>query len=57
MDYRKHEGSIIKKLLKIIEKVPQLREVARRTIQKLQAELDRKFKGIKTQIFQKEELI
>ncbi len=48
MDYRKHEGSIIKKLLKIIEKVPQLREVARRTIQKLQAELDRKFKGIKT---------
>ncbi len=34
MDYRKHEGSIMEKLLKIIEKVSQLREAARKVIQK-----------------------
>ena len=30
MDYRKHGGSIMKRLLEIIEKVSQLREAARR---------------------------
>ncbi len=48
MDYEKHGGFIMKRLLKITEKVPQLRETARRAIQKLQAELDRKFEGMKT---------
>ncbi len=51
MDYRKHEGSIMERLLEITEKVPQLREAARRTIQKSQAELDRKFEGMKIQEF------
>jgi len=32
MDYEKHGDSIIKRLLKIIEKVSQLREAARRAI-------------------------
>ncbi len=48
MDYRKHGGSIIERLLEIMEKVPQLREVARRAIRKSQAELNRKFEGMKT---------
>jgi len=47
MNYRKHGGSIMKRLLEITEKIPQLREVARRIIQKSQAELDRKFKEMK----------
>ncbi len=51
MDYRKHKGSIMDRLLEIIKKVSQLREVARRVIQKSQVELDRKFEGIKTQVF------
>jgi len=34
MDYEKHGGSIIERLLKIMEKVSQLREVVRRVIQK-----------------------
>ena len=34
MDYRKHEGSIMERLLEITEKIPQLREAARRAIQK-----------------------
>src|SRR6266498_4066591 len=57
MDYGKHGGSIMERLLKIIEKVLQLREAARRTIQKSQAELDRKFEGMKIQEFQKEDLV
>ncbi len=32
MDYGKHGGSIMKRLLEITEKVPQLREAARRAI-------------------------
>ncbi len=32
MDYGKHGGSIIERLLEITEKVPQLREAARRVI-------------------------
>ncbi len=48
IDYEKYKGSIMEKLLKIIKKVPQLRKAARRAIQKLQAELDRKFQGMKT---------
>ena len=32
MDYERHEGSIMKRLLKITEKVLQLREAARRAI-------------------------
>jgi len=48
IDYRKHGDSIIKRLLEITEKVSQLRKVARRTIRKSQAELDKKFEGMKT---------
>ncbi len=51
INYKRHEGSIIKKLLKITKKIPQLRKAAKRTIQKSQAELNRKFKRIKIQIF------
>ncbi len=51
MDYEKHGGSIIERLLKITEKVSQLREAARKIIQKSQVELDRKFEGIKIQEF------
>jgi len=43
LDYGSHGGSIIKRLLEITEKVPQLQEAARRAIRKAQAELDRKF--------------
>ena len=57
MDYGKHEGSIMERLLEITEKVPQLRETARRTIRKSQAELDKRFEGTKTQEFQKGELV
>ncbi len=57
MDYGKYEGSIMKRLLEITEKVSQLREAARRVIQKSQAELDRKFEGMKTQEFQKGDLV
>ena len=57
MDYGKHGGSIMERLLEITEKVPQLREAARRTIQKSQAELDKRFEGMKTQEFQKGELV
>jgi len=57
MDYGKHRGSIIERLLEITEKVLQLREVARRAIQKLQVELDKKFEGMKTQEFQKGDLV
>ena len=57
MDYRPHGGSIIERLLEITEKVPQLREVARRAIQKAQAELDRKFEGKPQRSFQKGELV
>ena len=32
MDYRKHESSIMERLLEITEKVSQLREVARKVI-------------------------
>jgi len=32
MDYRKHGDSIMERLLKITEKVPQLKEAARRAI-------------------------
>ncbi len=34
IDYKKHRSSIMERLLKIIEKIPQLREAARRAIQK-----------------------
>ena len=57
MDYGKHGGSIMKRLLEITEKVPQLREAARRVIRKSQAELDKSFEGMKTQEFQKGELV
>jgi len=48
MNYGKHGGSIIERLLEVTEKVSQLREAARRVIWKSQAELDRKFEGMKT---------
>ncbi len=57
MDYGKYGGSIIERLLKITEKVPQLKEAARRAIRKLQTELDRKFEGMKIQEFQKGNLV
>ncbi len=47
MDYEKYEGSIMKRLLEITEKVSQLSKVVRRTIQKSQAELNRKFQEMK----------
>src|SRR6266498_3360589 len=47
MDYGKHGGSIIERLLEITEKISQLREATRRIIQKSQTELDRKFEGMK----------
>src|SRR6266496_2536364 len=56
-DYGKHRGSIMERLLEIIEKVSQLREAARRAIRKSQAELDKRFEGMKTQEFQKGELV
>jgi len=57
MDYGKYGGSIIERLLKITEKVSQLKEAARRVIRKSQAKLDKKFEGMKTQEFQKEDLV
>ena len=57
MNYEKYEGFIMERLLKITEKVPQLREVAKRTIRKLQAKLDRKFERMKIQEFQKGDLV
>src|SRR6266540_6922845 len=57
IDYGKHRGSIMERLLEIIEKVPQLREAARRAIRKSQAELDKKFEEMKTQEFQKGKLV
>ncbi len=57
MDYGKHGGSIMERLLEITEKVSQLREAARRAIRKSQAELDKSFEGMKTQEFQKGELV
>ena len=57
MDYGPYGGSIIERLLEIMEKIPQLREAARRAIQKAQAELDRKFEGKSQQSFQKGELV
>ena len=57
MNYKKHKGFIMKRLLEITEKVSQLREAARRAIRKSQAELNRKFQGMKTQEFQKGDLV
>ena len=57
MDYEKYEDFIMKRLLKITEKVSQLREAARRAIRKSQAELDKRFEGMKTQEFQKGDLV
>jgi len=47
MNYGKYGGFIIERLLKIIKKISQLRETAKKMIQKSQAELDRKFEGMK----------
>ncbi len=57
MDYGKHGGSIMERLLEVTEKVSQLREAARSAIRKSQTELDRKFEGMKKQEFQKGELV
>jgi len=57
MDYEPYKGLIIERLLKITDKVPQLREIAWRIIRKAQAELDRKFEGKLQKNFQKGELI
>src|SRR6266542_1762647 len=57
MDYGSHGGSIIERLLEIMEKLPQLQEAARRAIRKAQAELDRKFERKPQRNFQKGELV
>src|SRR6266540_3963662 len=57
MDHGKHGGFIMERLLEITEKVLQLREAARRAIRKSQAELDKRFEGMKTQEFQKGDLV
>src|SRR6266542_683230 len=57
IDYGPYDSSIIEKLLEIMEKIPQLREAARRAIRKAQAELDRKFEGKPQRSFQKGELV
>ncbi len=57
MNYGRYESSIIKRLLEITKKVPQLRKAARRVIRKSQAKLDRKFKKMKIQEFQKGDLV
>jgi len=57
IDYGLYEDSIIERLVEITDKIPQLREIARRTICKVQAELDRKFKGKSQRNFQKVELV
>jgi len=57
MNYRLHGGLIIERLLEITDKIPQLREMIRRTIRKAQAELDRKFEEKLQKNFQKEELV
>ncbi len=56
-DYEPYGGSIIERLLEIMEKVSQLREAARRAIRKAQAELDRKFERKPQRSFQKGELV
>jgi len=57
IDHRKYGSSIMEKLLEITEKIPQLRKAARRIIRKSQAKLDRKFERMKTQEFQKGDLV
>ena len=47
----------MERLLKITEKVLQLKEAARRAIQKSQVKLNKKFEEMKTQIFQKENIV
>ncbi len=51
MNYGKYRGFIMKRLLKITEKVSQFKEVVRRVIWKSKVELNRKFERMKTQIF------
>ena len=43
IDYRSHKESIIKRLLEITDKVPQLRTNARRAIKKAQVKLEKIF--------------
>ncbi len=43
MDYESYGGTIIKRLLEIMDKILQLREMVKKTIWKAQAELNRKF--------------
>ena len=57
MNYRLHGGLIIERLLEITDKIPQLREMIRRTIRKAQAELDKKFERKSQRNFQKGELV
>jgi len=57
MDYRRYGDSIMKRLLKITERVSQLRKAARRAIWKSQVKLNRKFEGMKIQEFQKGDLV
>ena len=54
MDYGPHEGSIIERLLEITEKVPQLRESARRAIRKAQQNWTGSSKGSHSEVFKKE---
>ena len=57
INYGSHGGSIIERLLEIINKVSQFRELAWRTICKTQAKLDRKFEEKSQRNFQKGELV
>jgi transposase InsO family protein len=52
-----NRSSIIERLLEITDKVPQLRESARRAIKKAQEELEHKFQKGKEIIFKKGELV
>ncbi len=54
MNYRKHEGLILERLLEIMKKVLQLKKIAKKVIWKSQTKLDKKFEEIKTYVFKKE---
>ncbi len=57
MDYGSYGGLMIERLLKIMDKMSQLRKMTKRTIRKVQAELEKKFEGKSQRNFQKGELV
>jgi len=48
---------MIERLLKIMDKMSQLRKMTKRSIRKVQAELEKKFEGKSQRNFQKGELV